>query len=67
MFLLIDEQMGATGKAARGRQVLNALWHDLTFGIYVTIVVTWQTLAGVQLSGNNLTDFSHRWYKVLRD
>ena len=25
MFLLIDEQMGATGKVARGRQVLNAL------------------------------------------
>ena len=58
MFLLIDEQMGATGKVARGRQVLNVLWPT---------VVTWQTLAGVQLSGNNLTDFNHGWYKVLKD
>ena len=67
MFLLIDEQMGATGKVARGRQVLNTLWHDLTSGIYITIVVTWQTLGGVQLSGNNLTDFNHRRYKVLKE
>ena len=67
MFLLIDEQMGATGKDTRGRQVLNVLWHNLTSGIYITTVVTWQTLAGVQLSGNNLTDFNHRWYKVLKE
>ena len=65
--LLVDEQIGATGKIARGRQVLNVLWHDLTSGIYITTVVTWQTLAGVQLSGNNLTDFNHRWYKVLKE
>ena len=67
MFLLIDEQMGATGNAARWRQVLKTLWHDLTFGIYVPIVVTWQTLGGVQRSGNNFTDFNHRWYKVLKE
>ena len=67
MFLLIDELMGATGKVARGRQVLNTLWHDFSSGIYVTTVVTCQTLGGVQLSGNNLTDFNHRWYKVLKE
>ena len=60
MFLLIDEQMETTGKVARGRQVLNVLWHHLTSGIYTTTVVTWQTLAGVQLIGSNLTDFNHR-------
>ena len=52
MLSLIDEQMGATGNVARGRQVLNVLWHNLTSGIYTTTVVTWQTLAGVQLIGN---------------
>ena len=67
MFLLIDEHMETTGKVARGRQVLNALWHNLTSGIYTTTVVTWQTLAGVQLVGNNLTDFNHRWYKALKE
>ena len=67
IFLLIDEQMDTTGKVARGRQVLNLLWHNLTSGIYVTTAVTWQTLAGVQLIGNNLTDFNHRWYKVLKE
>ena len=30
-------------------------------------MVAWQTLAGVHLIGNNLTDFNHRWYKVLRE
>ena len=30
-------------------------------------MVTWQTLAGVQLIGNKLSDFNHRWYKVLRE
>ena len=64
--MLIDEQMGAAGKVARGRQVLNALWHDRTSGLFVTTVVTWQTLAGVQLSGNKLADICHRWYKVLK-
>ena len=67
IFLLIDEQMDTTGKVARGRQVLNLLWHNLTSGIYVTIAVTWQTLAGVQLIGNNRTDFNHRWYRVLKE
>ena len=67
MFLLIEEQMQATGRAARGRQVLNALWHDLTAGIYVTIVITWQTVASVELSGNNLSDFSNRWSNVLKE
>ena len=57
MILLVDEQMDTTGKVARGRQVLNLLWHNLTSGIYTTTVVTWQTLAGVQLIGNNLSDF----------
>ena len=67
MFLLIDEQMNATGRVARGRHVLNASWHDLTSGIYVTTLVTWQTLASVELSGNKLSDFSNRWYKVLKE
>ena len=30
-------------------------------------MVTRQTLAGVWLSGNNLLDLSHRWYKVLKE
>ena len=47
--------------------MLNQLWHNLTSGIYVTTAVTWQTLAGVELIGNNLTDFNHRWYKVLKE
>ena len=67
MFLLIDEQMKATSRVARGRQVLNALWHDLTSDVYVTTVVTWQTVASVELSGNNLSEFSNRWYKVLKE
>ena len=67
IWLLIDEHMGATGKVARGRQVLNVLWHNLTSGVYITTVVTWQTLAGVQLNGSNSTDFNHRWYKVLKE
>ena len=67
MFLLIDEQMETTGKVARGRQVLNVLWHNLTSGIYTTTVATWQTLAGVELGSNNLSDFSNRWYKVFKE
>ena len=67
MCLLIDEQMETTGTVAIGRQVLNVLWHNLTSGIYITTVVTWQTLAGVQLNGNNLTDFNHSWYKVFKE
>ena len=59
--------MNATGRVARGRHVLNALWYDLTSAVYVTIVVTWQTLASVELSGNNLPDFSNRWFKVLKE
>ena len=65
--MLIDEQMDSTAKVARGRQVLNILWHNLTSGIYVTTAVTWQTLAGVQLIGNNLTDGNHGWYKVPKE
>ena len=65
MLLLMDEQRKAADGVARGRQVLNVLWHDLTSGIYVTTVVTWHTLASVELSGTNFSDFSNRWYKVL--
>ena len=56
MFLFIEDQTKRTGRVARGRQVLNALWHDLTSCIYVTTIVTWQTLASDSLHGNNLSD-----------
>ena len=59
MSVPMDEQMKATGRAARGRQALDVLWHDLTSGIYFPAVATWQTLASVELTGNNLSDFSN--------
>ena len=67
MFLFSEDQMRRTGRVARGRQILDALWHDFTSGIYVTTVVTWQTLGSVSLHGNNLSDVSFRWYKVLAE
>ena len=33
----------------------------------MTTVVSWQTLASVELSGNNVADFSSRWYNVLKE
>ena len=65
MFLLVGEQTKTTRRVVRGRQVLNALGHVLTSGVYVTDVVTWRTLANVEPRGNNLAEFTNRWYRVL--
>ena len=65
MLLPIDDQRKKAGRVTRGRHVLNALWHDLTSGIYVATVIARQTLASVELSGDHLSDLSFRWCKML--
>ena len=67
LWLKRQNQMDTEFLIARGRQILNHIFQDLSLQMYYSSAFNVMTLARVHCVGNNIADFNNRWFAVLSE